>query len=59
MDTFFKYLFPVFFTVVFLIVVANFATIIWLGAKCYMSDDRDSMACYMINDRADITVRQR
>ena len=38
--------------------LAIFGSAAWLLISCYTSNDPSSMACYMISDRADVTVRQ-
>jgi hypothetical protein len=42
-----------------MIFLAIFGSAAWLSISCYTSNDPASMACYMISDRADVTVRQR
>lgn len=59
MNSFFKFVFPVFFAVVFIAAIAIMGVSAWLSVQCYLSGDTNSMACYMINDRADVTIRQR
>lgn len=47
------------FAAVFLVALSIFAASSWFSVRCYMSGDPNSMACYMLNERSDITIRQR
>ena len=58
MDGFSK-LFKFFFVSVFAIIVTVIAASAFLGVKCYLSGDPNSMACYMMSDRYEVGIRER
>lgn len=59
MDFFFKYLFPIFFALIFFVVIGVFSTVAYLGYQCYASNDPNSMACFMTSQRIELGVRDR
>ena len=49
--------FKLWFAFVFFLVMCGFGVTALMTYNCYSSGDRDSMACYMISDRVDHTLR--
>ena len=47
------------FVAVIFMVLSTLAVSVFLGVTCYMSNDPNSMACYMMSDRVEVGVRQR
>ena len=52
-------MFHVFFFVVLFFVVGTFIISGYLTYQCYSSGDRDSMACYLISEKADVIIRHK
>lgn len=47
------------FVVIALLILITMGVTAYLGVSCYMSNDPNSMACYMISDRVEVGVRNR
>lgn len=45
--------------VITLFTLLTMALTAYLGVSCYMSNDPNSMACYMMSDRVEVGVRNR
>lgn len=45
--------------VITLFTLLTMALTVYMGLSCYMSNDPNSMACYMMSDRVEVGVRQR
>lgn len=45
--------------VITLFTLLTMALTAYLGFSCYMSNDPNSMACYMMSDRVEVGVRNR
>ena len=52
-------MFSVFFFLVAAFAAGTFVVSGYLTYQCYSSGDRDSMACYLISEKADVTVRPK
>lgn len=48
-NTFFDIIFPIIFTLMFVIVLGGFAVSGYLGYECYKSNDPNSTACFMVH----------
>ena len=54
-----KMIFTIFAALFLVIFMAIFGSAAWLSVACYTSNDPSSMACYMISERADVTIRSK
>lgn len=57
--SFFWTVFPILFGFVFVGILLAFVASVFLGVQCYLGNDPNSMACFMISDRHEIGIRNR